>query len=156
MGVVTDEFYGNGDVPPVSEVISAIEADADQNVFLIHFTERAIQDVRLHRIKIGIVAHTFIPQGYPLVPFNRPAAKYLETSTAQAPETLGGFVSSDLFGVDGDGIYTFNSPIELRQRNGENSVELRIFMEDEQYTTYHEIEGNPVSVAACSVELPPA
>ncbi len=154
MGIVIDEFVGNP--APVSDVISAIEADVERNIFIIHFTENAINDQRLHRARIGIVAHTFIPPGYPLVQFNRPAAKYLETSTANAPETVGDFIFDPKFGEEGDGVYIFDSPIVMRERNGENSVYLRIFMEDEQYTTYHEVEGNPVSVATCSVELPPA
>ncbi|NDJ56761.1 hypothetical protein GWD52_07095 [Enterobacteriaceae bacterium 4M9] len=154
MAIVIDEFSGN--TPPVSEVIRAIEADADRNVFLIYFNENAIQDKSQYGIKIGIVAHTLIPQGYPVVPFNRPAAKYIETSIAQVPSTLGGFVTDEIFGEDGDGVYTLDSPIDMRDRDGENSVYLRIFMEDERYTTYHNVEGNPVSVGNCAIELPSA
>lgn len=153
MSIVIDDFYSNGNIPPVSEVISAIEADVERNVFFIHFTENAIQDERLRRMKIGIVAFTFIPQGYPLVPFNRPAAKYIETTAAYAPETLWDFVSDGSFGEDGVGVYTFQSPIVMNNRGDENRIILRIFIDDDRYTTYHNIEGNLGSVGTCVIEL---
>ncbi|MBW7983436.1 hypothetical protein [Enterobacillus tribolii] len=114
----------------------------------IKLNEQYSRDSQVRQLKVGLIAQTSFPTGYPTVAFNRTGAQFHHFGSNYLPETVGDF--QDMIDQDnpgGDNTLSLPTPLDTGSPVTNRAVWLKVFIyspndKDFMDMPYEQISGD--------------